>query len=455
MKTLIKGGTIVNEGRSFIGDILVEGDRICDIQPTAIHADADEIIDAAGCRVLPGVIDEHVHFRDPGLTEKADMDSESRAAAFGGVTSYFDMPNCVPQTTTMEALADKYQHAETASHVNYAFFLGATNDNVDLYQQLLAPLPATGCRPLPAVKLFMGSSTGNMLVDKQEALDNIFATCARLGLVVMTHCEDTTLINRNMQFAKAILGDDPSVDLHYLIRSREACLESSRLAVSLARKHGTRLHIAHISTEEELLLLDPAHGITGEACVPHLLFDHDDHHTRGALIKCNPAIKTHFDRQALRQAVADGRITTIATDHAPHLLTQKQGGAARATSGMPMVQFSLVSILGLVDGGVLPIERLVELMAHAPARLFGVKDRGFLRPSYKADITIVRPNSPWTLTKDVIQSKCAWSPLEGDTFQWRVEHTICNGHHIYNKGKFHPATPGQPIEFLPPQDAKA
>lgn len=466
MKTLIKGAQIVNEGRSFLGSILIEDDRISQIIEgnPSVPVTADHTINAVGCYALPGVIDEHVHFRDPGLTDKADIESESRAAAYGGVTSYFDMPNTVPQTTTMAALEDKYAHAAKTSHVNYAFFLGATNENVGLFKELAGQDGtsemaesngsyagiASPHRPhstLKAVKLFMGSSTGNMLVDKQEALESIFRTCAALGLVVMTHCEDTDIINHNMAEAQAKHGADPNVSLHPLIRSEEACYRSSALAVSLAKKYGTHLHIAHISTAKELELLDPEHGITGEACVPHLLFSQEDYAKKGALIKCNPAIKTAADRTAIRRALSDGRITTIGTDHAPHLLSQKQGGAAKAVSGMPMLQFSLVAMLGLADEKVVSIERVVELMAHNPARLFHVRERGFLRKGYKADIAIVRPNAPWTLKESDIQSKCGWSPLTGTTFNWRVEHTISNGQLIFSHGEFDEKAQGEPIAF--------
>lgn len=470
MKTLIQGGQIVNEGQILRADILIENDRISKIitNPSKTRSIVDKTIDATGLFVLPGVIDEHVHFRDPGLTDKADIESESRAAAFGGVTSYFDMPNTVPQTTTIEALQDKYAHAARVSHVNYAFFLGATNDNIDTIKRLYhkeikarneksdvstcpSGLESSSLYAhrsfLPAVKLFMGASTGNMLVDRREALENIFRTCAELGLTVMTHCEDTAMINRNMAEAKAQYGDDPDIRLHPIIRSEEACYASSALAVSLARKYGTHLHIAHITTARELELLDPQHGITGEACVPHLLFTDADYATRGALIKCNPSVKTLADRTALRQALTDGRLTTIGTDHAPHLLSQKHGGAAHAVSGMPMLQFSLVAMLGLVDEGIMTIERLVELMAHNPARLFHVSNRGFLRAGYKADIVLVRPNAPWTLTEELIQSKCQWSPLTGTTFQWRVEQTLSNGRLIYGHGIFDPQSQGEPVAF--------
>lgn len=439
MTLQIKGGTIVNEEQCVKADLIIEANRIKEIITATDESPvADKVVDATGCYVLPGVIDEHVHFREPGLTDKADIESESRAAAYGGVTTYFDMPNCVPQTTTLEALNDKFRRAKEKSHVNYSFFFGATNDNLDL----LSSLPS-----IPGIKLFMGASTGNMLVDKREALEQIFQRCAELRLPLMTHCEDTNIINANMAAMKQAHGDDPDITLHPAIRSEEACWQSSHLAAELARKYGTHLHIAHLSTARELSLNDPDYHITGEACLAHLLFCDEDYKTIGARIKCNPSVKTAADRDALRKALTDGRITTVGTDHAPHLLAQKQGGAAKATSGMPMLQFSLVSMLSLVDNGVLPIERVTELMAHAPARLFHIKQRGFLRPGYFADITIVRPNAPWTITKDCIQSKCGWSPLEGRDFNWRVEHTFCNGHHIYNNGVFDSSSRGEAVEF--------
>ena len=429
MKTLIKYGRIVNEGRTFQGSVVVENDRISAIfegqEPPSGHF--DRVVDASGCFVMPGVIDTHVHFREPGLTEKADIESESRAAAYGGVTSYIDMPNTVSQTTTVEALEEKFRLAQEKSHVNYSFFFGATNDNFGDFQRL-------DRRRVAGIKLFMGSSTGNMLVDGEKSLEKVFQTAAELDFPVVAHCEDTTIINRNMEVFKSIYGDDPDVRFHPLIRSEEACLASSSLAVGLARRFGTRLHIAHLSTARELELLGD--GVTGEACVAHLLFTQDDFVTKGTRIKCNPAIKTADDRAALRAALADGRIATVATDHAPHLLSQKQGGCARAASGMPMVQFSLPAMLGLADEGVLSVERVVELMCHAPARLFNIAERGYLRPNYKADIAIVRRVEPWKVTRDIIQSKCGWSPLEGDSLRWRVETTICNGHFVYDNGRF-------------------
>ena len=435
MRTLVKGGHIVNEGRQFDGYIVIEDGNITEISKKQPDALFDETIDASGCYVLPGVIDDHVHFREPGLTQKADIDSESRAAAAGGVTSYFDMPNCIPQTTTLEALEEKFQLAVQKSHVNYSFFYGATNDNADTF----AKLPANR---IPGVKLFMGSSTGNMLVDKQQALEYIFKTCQ---LPLMAHCEDTDIINRNMEEAKKAWGDDPQVALHPLIRSEEACLNSSRKAVELAKKYGTRLHIAHLSTAEELELIGD--NITAEACVGHLYFSQLDHERLGPLIKVNPAIKTPVDQYLLRQALTDGRITVVATDHAPHLLDQKRGGCVKAASGMPMLQFSLVTMLELVDEGVLTIQRLVELMCHNPARLFGVQRRGFLRPGYRADLVIVRPRSPWTVTREIIESKCKWSPVEGHRYQWKVERTLCNGYSVYTRGQVDASYIGEEISF--------
>lgn len=440
---LIKNGTIVNEGKSFEGHLVVDGDRIAHIYnkvETAPPGSYDKTIDAKGCLVLPGVIDDHVHFREPGLTRKADMESESRAAAYGGVTSYFDMPNTVPQTTTLEALEDKFAIAATKSHVNYSFFYGATNDNADTFGAL-------DRHRIPGIKLFMGSSTGNMLVDRQESLRQVFSTARQLDLPLMAHCEDTDIINANMARCKQLYGEDPDVRQHPVIRSEEACYESSRLAASLADEYGTRLHIAHVTTARELELFRPGGNVTAEAVIAHLLFTDADYERLGARIKCNPAVKTVADREALRKALSDGRIVTVGTDHAPHELKDKEGGAVRAASGMPMVQFSLVAMLQLVDEGVLSVERLVELMAHNPALLFGVRDRGFLRPGYKADIVVVRPNSPWTVTKECIQSKCGWSPLEGNTFQWRVEQTVCNGHIVYDKGVFDATSHGEPILF--------
>ena len=441
MRTLIKNGTIVNEGRSFLGDLVVNGEQIEEIYegkaPRGIY---DQVIDASGCFVLPGVIDDHVHFREPGLTRKADIESESRAAAFGGVTSYFEMPNTNPQTTTLEALEDKFALGAQKSHVNYSFFFGATNDNVDSFDRL-------DVHRIPDIKLFMGSSTGNMLVDKYESLQQIFVKAKKLGLPVMTHCEDTDIINRNMAAYQKKYGEDPDVKFHPEIRSVEACYASSSLAVKLAKESGAHLHIAHVTTARELEFFGKDENITGEAVIAHLYFSDEDYADKKAFIKCNPAIKTVKDRQALREALADGRISVVGTDHAPHEWKDKQGGCAKAASGMPMVQFSLVSMLELVDEGVLSIERMVEVMSHHPAKLFQVDKRGFLRPGYQADIVIVRPHTAWTVQKEIIQSKCGWSPMEGHEYQWQVEQTICNGHLIYNKGEFDEAYRGEELTF--------
>ena len=447
-KTLIKGGTIVNEGRSFRGDLVVDGEIIKDIyEGEAPRGFYDNVVEASGCFVLPGVIDDHVHFREPGLTRKADIESESRAAAYGGVTSYFEMPNTVPQTTCLEALEDKFRLAAEKSHVNYSFFYGATNDNVGTFSQL-------DVHRVPGIKLFMGSSTGNMLVDKYESLQKVFKTAKNLSLPVMTHCEDTDIINRNMQLYKEKYGENPDVKYHPAIRSEEACYESSRLAVQLAKEFGTHLHIAHVTTAKELEFFQAADDedgkmpqITGEAVIAHLFFSEEDYATKGALIKCNPAVKTVADRDALRKALMDGRIRVIGTDHAPHEKKDKQGGCAKAASGMPMIQFSLVAMLELVDKGVLTMEKLVELMAHNPAKLFQVRKRGFLRQGYQADIVVVRPHTPWTVSEDNIQSKCKWSPMEGHEFQWSVQQTLCNGHLIYNKGIFDEQYRGEELSF--------
>ena len=439
MKTLIFGGKVVNEGKVLTASVVVDNDTITDIieGTDTPRGSYDQIVDATGCFVLPGVIDDHVHFRDPGLTQKADMQTESRAAAFGGVTSYLDMPNTKPQTTTIDALEAKYADAAKKSHVNYGFFIGATNDNIE-------EVCSVNPQHVPGIKLFMGSSTGNMLVDKRDVLKQLFANSP---LPIMAHCEDTDIINRNMQLAKQKYGDDPAVEHHPEIRSEEACWESTRLAVELASETGARLHVAHLTTERELQLFGSDPKITAEAVIAHIFFCDDDYKTLGTRIKCTPAIKTRADRDALRRALSNGRIATVGTDHAPHLLSDKEGGCANAASGMPMVQFSLVAMLELVDEGVLSIERLVELMAHNPARLFEIAKRGFLRKGYKADIVLVKPQSPWTVDKDCIQSKCGWSPMEGHTFQWQVRTTMCNGHIIYNNGAFDNESRGEELRF--------
>ena len=440
MKTLIKNALLVNEGRTFRGHLLIEDRLIADIiEGDEAPSGADRAVDASGCYVIPGVIDDHVHFREPGLTRKADIESESRAAAYGGVTTYFDMPNTVPQTTTMEALDEKFQLGAQKSHVNYSFFFGATNDNYPLFRKL-------DPHRIPGIKLFMGSSTGNMLVDRDEALNHIFANAAQFR--IMAHCEDTGIINRNMAEFKARYGDDPAIWTHPLIRSEEACLTSTMKAIELAILHDARLHVAHVTTAAELEMFAPFTSmITAEATIGHLYFSLVDYDRLGTKIKVNPAIKNFRDCYALRQGLTDGHVSVIGTDHAPHLLEEKQGGAAKAVSGMPMIQFSLVTMLELVDEGVLPLERLVELMCHNPARLFEVSGRGYLRPGYAADIIVVEKGKPWQVTEEVIQSKCKWSPMMGHEYQWHVRDVFCNGHHLLSPDGFDDAYRGEAVRF--------
>ena len=440
MKTLIKNALLVNEGRTFRGHLLIEDRLIAEIiEGDEAPSGADREVDASGCYVIPGVIDDHVHFREPGLTRKADIESESRAAAYGGVTTYFDMPNTVPQTTTMEALDEKFRLGAQKSHVNYSFFFGATNDNYPLFRNL-------DPHRIPGIKLFMGSSTGNMLVDRDEALDHIFANAAPFR--IMAHCEDTGIINRNMAEFKARYGDDPAIWTHPLIRSEEACLTSTMKAIELAIRHDARLHVAHVTTAAELEMFAPFTSmITAEATVGHLYFSLVDYDRLGTKLKVNPAIKNFRDCYALRQGLTDGHVSVVGTDHAPHLLEEKQGGAAKAVSGMPMIQFSLVTMLELVDEGVLPMERLVELMCHNPARLFEVSGRGYLRPGYAADIVVVEKGKPWQVTEEVIQSKCKWSPMMGHEYKWHVRDVFCNGHHLLSPDGFDEAYRGEAVRF--------
>lgn len=439
MKTLIYGGIIVNEDRSHYGSLVIENDVIAEvIEGKEIPCgNYDRKIDATGLFVLPGVIDSHVHFREPGLTAKADIGTESEAAAYGGVTTFFDMPNTVPQTTSVDALDAKFRIAREKSHVNYSFFFGATNSNTDALQMLDRHV-------VPGVKLFMGASTGNMLVDSDDSLHKIFSNAT---MPVMVHCEDTGMINANMTEAKSRYGDDPDVALHPLIRSEEACYASSSRAVRMARTYGTRLHVAHVSTAKELELFGHDGKITAEAVIAHLFFSDEDYARLGTRIKCNPAVKTAYDRSELRKALSSGAISTVGTDHAPHLLKDKEGGCARAASGMPMIQFSLVTMLELVDNGVLDMERLVRLMCHNPADIFEVRGRGYLRKGYKADIVLVGRDRRWTVTGDTVRSKCGWSPMEGHTYDWRVVKTICNGQVVYDDGTFYDNIRGEQVMF--------
>lgn len=439
MKTLIYGGIIVNEDRSHYGSLVMENDVIAEIiEGKEIPCgNYDRKIDATGLFVLPGVIDSHVHFREPGLAAKADIGTESEAAAYGGVTTFFDMPNTVPQTTSVDALDAKFRIAREKSHVNYSFFFGATNSNTDALQTLDRHV-------VPGVKLFMGASTGNMLVDSDDSLRKIFSNAT---MPVMVHCEDTGMINANMTEAKSRYGDDPDVALHPLIRSEEACYASSSRAVRMARTYGTRLHVAHVSTAKELELFGHDGNITAEAVIAHLFFSDEDYARLGTRIKCNPAVKTAYDRSELRKALSSGAISTVGTDHAPHLLKDKEGGCARAASGMPMIQFSLVTMLELVDNGVLDMERLVRLMCHNPADIFEVRGRGYLRKGYKADIVLVGRDRRWTVTGDTVRSKCGWSPMEGHTYDWRVVKTICNGQVVYDDGTFYDNIRGEQVMF--------
>ena len=442
-RTYIKNARIVNEGKTFSGSVVIENEVIAEVLKAGEEpaAPCDETIDAQGMYLIPGVIDDHVHFRDPGLTHKADMHTESMAAAAGGVTSYMDMPNTNPLTTTLEALEDKFQDAATKSIVNYSFYFGATNDNADL-------MPKLDKKRVCGVKLFMGSSTGNMLVDQMDTLKNIFANA---GMLIATHCEDQQIISANTTAYKEKYGEDPDVKYHPEIRNEEACYRSSALAVQMAKETGARLHIMHISTAKELELLENKpigeKNITAEACVSHLFFCDEDYEKFGARIKCNPAIKTKNDRDALRQALTGNLIDVIGTDHAPHLLSEKQGGALKAVSGMPTLQFSLLSVMELVHQGLLSIEQLVQKMCHAPASLYQMEKRGYIRPGYKADIVLLNPSHEWTVTNDCILSKCRWSPMEGQTFHSKVERTFVNGHQVYANNKVDTNPRGQALTF--------
>lgn len=440
-RTLILNATLVSDGRRCLGDVLIDGDLIDQIATDGhrITAPHDQVVDAEGCFLLPGIIDEHVHFRQPGMEQKGTIYSESRAAAAGGVTSFFDMPNTRPATTTLERLDEKRSIAQNDSLVNYAFFFGASADNADV-------LPRLDLRHTPGIKIFMGTSTGGLHVDGENTLRRIFRNAP---LPIMTHCEDNAIIARNAAYITQHISAQPDVSLHPLIRTAEACYRSTALAISLARETGARLHVAHISTARELSLFSPSNPlITAEACVGHLSFSLDDYAALGTRIKCNPAIKTIADRDALRRALSDGRIFTVATDHAPHELGAKTGGALQAASGMPLVQFSLLVMLDLVQNGTLTLERLVELMCHHPAQLFGLTCRGYLREGYKADLVLVRPHRSRPVGRDDILSLCRWSPFEGHSFGWQVVATFCNGQKVYDHYEGICAEQaGQEIEF--------
>lgn len=445
MRILIKNATIVNEGLKFTGSIVVNNGKITEILHEGRHPrranEIETIVDATGLYLIPGIIDDHVHFREPGLTHKGTIHSESRAAAAGGVTSYMEMPNTVPQTTTLKALNDKYARAAKESVINYSFYFGATDNNYTLFARLN---PHKVC----GIKLFMGSSTGNMLVETEDKLTNIFSTAT---LPIAVHCEDTTIITKNAKEIALREGNDPDVKFHPIIRSTEACYRSTKNAIRQAKKYGTKLHIMHISTARELELLTATatanKRITAEVTPSHLTFCDKDYERLGTRIKCNPAIKSEADRSALRRAISENRIDVVGTDHAPHHPDDKIGGALKAASGMPSIQFSLVAMLQLVNEGTLTIEQLVEKMCHAPAQIFGVKGRGYLRKGYYADFVLIDPSKRHTVKNEDIVSICGWSPFEGTTFDWSVRQTWVNGQCVYCDGKINDNIRGKALRF--------
>lgn len=443
--TLIKNATIINEGRSFKGSVLIKDQYIDGIYETdTVLPTADTIIDAEGLLLLPGVIDDQVHFREPGLTHKADIASESAAAVAGGVTSYMEMPNTNPQTTTITELENKFAIASQKSLANFSFFLGATNDNLD---ELLKADPATVC----GVKVFMGSSTGNMLVDDKKALERIFSEVRTL---IATHCEDEATIRANMELYRSRYGEEVPFSLHHEIRNAEACYKSSSMAVELAAKHNTRLHILHISTQKELSLFDNSKpieekNITSEVCVHHLWFTSDDYASKGARIKWNPAVKTPADREALREALKNNRLDVVATDHAPHTLEEKSKTYFNAPSGGPLVQHSLPAMLQMSDQGIFSRELVVEKMCHAPAKLFRIDKRGFIRKGYYADLVLVQPGIEDIVSDSTVLYKCKWTPFDGQMFNNKVLTTWVNGHAVYNKGVINTAIKGKRLAFNP------
>lgn len=442
---LIHKATIINEDTTFTGSVLLEGERISRIfreeVPQEVINACHRIIDARGLYLMPGVIDDQVHFRDPGLTHKGDLYTESRAAVAGGVTSFMEMPNTNPQTITREALERKMEHAAEKSAANFSFYLGATNDN-------LAELKKADFKKICGVKVFMGASTGNMLVDNEKSLRKIFA---EVDALIATHCEKEEIIRENIDRYRKEFGEDIPVSVHPLIRSAEACYRSSAQAIELADKYGTQLHVLHLSTTREMALFSDApleeKKITAEVCVHHLWFSDQDYDRLGARIKWNPAVKTADDRQALRDALAKGKLDVVATDHAPHLLSEKEGGALRAASGGPLVQHSLQVTLELVEKGVLSREQVVEKMCHAPARLFRVKERGFIREGYFADLVLVDPSKPYTVTPQNIRYKCGWSPFEGETFGSSVVKTYVNGQLVWDGENVADHIQGMPLTF--------
>ena len=429
-KILIKNAKIVNENKIFESDILIEDDIIIKVEKD-ISSENATIINAEGNYVLPGIIDDQVHFREPGLTHKGDIASESRAAIAGGITSYMEQPNTDPQTTTIVELEKKFARAADTSYANYSFLFGGTNDNLEEIKRL----DKNACS---GIKLFLGSSTGNMLVDDEEVIEKIFRNTE---MVISAHCEDETTIKRNLAKYKEQYGEDIPVKYHPLIRSADACYLSSSKAISLAKKTGARFHVFHLSTaiETDLVRNDiplEQKKITSEVCIHHLWFSDGDYATKGTLIKWNPAVKTANDRSKLWEALLDNRIDVIATDHAPHTLEEKNNVYTKAPSGGPLVQHALPAMLEKYHDGVISLEKIVEKMCHNPAKLFQIKNRGFIKEGFFADITIVNPNEPWKVTKENIAYKCGWSPFEGNTFRSKVSHTFVNGHLAYENGKF-------------------
>ena len=443
--TIIHNALIVNEGKQFQGFVIIEDERIKSIgrgdAPAQLLNEATSIHDAEGAYLLPGCIDDQVHFRDPGLTHKADMGTESRAAVAGGVTSFMDMPNTIPQTTTLEALEDKHQRAAEVSVANYSFYIGATNDNIDT-------LLACDYSKVPGVKLFLGASTGNMLVDNNEALNRIFGEVPAL---IAIHSEDEEIIRKNKEAMIARYGEDVPVEEHPNIRSVEACYKSTEKAIEMASKHGARLHVLHISTAKEMgLLTNEAlenKKITAEVCAHHLWWTAEDHATLGTRIKWNPAIKSAEDRQALRDGLNSGKIDIVATDHAPHLLSEKEGGAIKATSGAPLVQYSLPMMLELADKGIFTIEQVVDFMAHRVAKLFHIENRGFIREGYFADLTIVKPNTPYIVKDEDVLSRCGWTPLAGTTLNNKVVSTYVNGHRVFHLDNIDDSQQGMALKY--------
>lgn len=438
---LIKQGTIINRGKSTAADLLIKNGRIEKIAPTINQAVDQEII-AEGKWVIPGIIDDQVHFRDPGLTHKGDLYTEPKAAVAGGVTSYMEMPNTKPAALTQELLQKKYDTAAHQSLANYSFFMGASNDNLE---EVLKTDPQTVC----GVKIFMGSSTGNMLVDDEKTLNQLFS---KVPMLIATHCEDEATIRKNAAVYKAKYGEEVPIEMHPVIRNVEGCYKSSSFAIDLAKKYDTRLHILHISTAEELDLFRndiplTEKRITAEVCVHHLFFDASQYATLGTQIKCNPAVKEARHKAAIFKALLDDRLDIIATDHAPHTWEEKQGTYFKAPSGVPLVQHSLNIMLGFVQQGMITMERVVEKMCHAPAMCFNVSQRGFLDEGYWADVVVVDPNKAWEVNKENIHYKCKWSPLEGSVLKGQVSETIVSGHLAYQDGRFFEDNKGQRILF--------